>query len=224
MGKKIDLEIKVPQNWSAVTLKQYLDLIRDMEVYKDTPEAVDAALFYHLCGVPAGYLPKLDISIYMDIRTQLYKLMNISDLPLKRIIDVNGKKYGFEPNLSEMEYGTYLDLTKFKEVKMNEDWASIMAILYRPVTNTIGELYEIESYSGKIDKNLFMEVPMDVHFGAMFFFLHTLTDLLKDTQNSLKKELVKMVDNSDTTLIKNGVDTQQSINWLKGISSNTMKF
>jgi hypothetical protein len=69
-----------------------------------------------------------------------------------------------------------------------------------------------------------MEVPMDVHFGAMFLFLHTLTDLLKDTQNSLKKELVKMVDKSDTTLIKNGVDTQQSINWLKGISSNTMKF
>lgn len=208
---KLDLEIKVPQNWSAVPLRKYLKLIADMETYKDTPEAIDATLFYHLCDVEPGHISKLDISIYTDIRDDLYKLMNIKDAPLKRIINIDGVKYGFEPNLSEMEYGSYLDLMKYEEVKIDENWAEMMSILYRPVTNTIGELYEIKTYDGKLDKEKFLDVTMDVHFGAMFFFLNTLTDLLNSTQSSLKKELEENLHKSNTTLAKNGLDILQSI-------------
>lgn len=211
MSKKVSLEIKVPQNWKAVPLRKYLSLMEDMETYKDTEEAIEAALFYHLCDVPPNYLTKLDISIYTDIRKELYNLINIKDAPLQRIITIDGKRYGFEPNLSEIEYGAYLDLMKYKEVKIDENWAEMMSILYRPVKNTIGELYEIETYKGKIDKELFMDVPMDVHFGAMFFFLHTSMDLLKDTQNSLKKELVKKVQGLNIISIKNGLGILQSI-------------
>lgn len=211
MSKKVSLEIKVPQNWKAVPLRKYLSLMEDMETYKDTEEAIEAALFYHLCDVPPNYLTKLDISIYTDIRKELYNLINIKDAPLQRIITIDGKRYGFEPNLSEIEYGAYLDLMKYKEVKIDENWAEMMSILYRPVNNTIGELYEIETYKGKIDKELFMDVPMDVHFGAMFFFLHTSMDLLKDTQNSLKKELVKKVQGLNIISIKNGLGILQSI-------------
>lgn len=218
MSKKIDLEIKVPQNWAGVPLRKYLNLMEDMEVYKDTEEAIEAALFYHLCDVPPNYLSKLDISIYTDIRNELYKLINIKDAPLKRIITIDGKRYGFEPNLSEIEYGAYLDLMKYKEVKIDENWAELMSILYRPIKNTMGELYEIETYKGKLDKELFMDVPMDVHFGAMFFFLNTYRDLLKDTQNSLKKELAKKVADLDITSIKSGLGIPQFTNWLKGIS------
>ena len=211
MSKKVSLEIKVPQNWKAVPLRKYLSLMEDMETYKDTEEAIEAALFYHLCDVPPNYLTKLDISIYTDIRKELYNLINIKDAPLQRIITIDGKRYGFEPNLSEIEYGAYLDLMKYKEVKIDENWAEMMSILYRPVKNTIGELYEIETYKGKIDKELFMDVPMDVHFGAMFFFLHTSMELLKDTQNSLKKELVKKVQGLNIISIKNGLGILQSI-------------
>lgn len=224
MGKKIDLEIKVPKDWSAVTLRKYLALTKDMEVYKDTPEAVDAALFYHLCDLPAEYLPKLDISIYTDIRNKLYKLINIEDAELKRIIKIDGKEYGFEPNLGEMEYGAYLDLQKFNEVRIDDNWNKIMNILYRRVTSTIGGLYEIETYSAKDNSQKFLDITMDIHFGAMFFFLHTYLDLLNATQNSLKKELVKNLATSDTTLIKSGVDIPQFTNWLKGISLNTMRY
>jgi hypothetical protein len=208
---KLDLEIKVPQNWGGVTLRKYLKLIADMETYKDMPEAIDATLFYHLCDVEPGYVSKLDISIYTDIRNDLYKLMAIKDAPLKRIINIDGVRYGFEPNLSQMEYGSYLDLMKYEEVKIDENWAEMMSILYRPVTNTIGELYEIKTYDGKLDKEKFLDVTMDVHFGAMFFFLNTLTDLLNSTQSSLKKELVENLRKSNTTLAKNGLDILQSI-------------
>ena len=205
--KKIDLEIKVPQNWSAVTLRKYLELVKDMEVYKDTPEAVDAALFHHLCGIDPSYLSKLDISIYTDIREQLYKLMAIDDSPLKRKIKIDGVEFGFEPNLSQMEYGAYLDLQSHKEIKIDENWPKIMNILYRKVTNQIGSLYEIETYSAKDNTEKFLDITMDVHFGAMFFFLHTLMDLLKDTQKSLNQELEEIYPNIKSILHKSGLGT-----------------
>ena len=223
MAKKIDLEIKVPKSWKGVTLRKYLELLKDMEVYKDTPEAIDAALFYHLGGVNPEYISKLDISIYTDIRDKYYNLMNIQDMDLVRRFKHKGVEYGIEPNLSTMAYGAYVDLQKYEEVKIDENWSEIMSILYRPVTNTIGELYEIEPYNAKIDKELFLDVDMEIHFGTLFFFLHTLTDLLKDTQNSLKETLQKQVHKSNTTLIKNGVHTQQFINYLKGISLLSMR-
>ena len=218
MSKKVDLEIKVPLNWSAVPLRKYLQLIKDMETYKDTPEAIDAALLYHLCDVQPQHVNKLDISIYTDIREKLYKLMSIKDSPLKRKIKIDDKKYGFEPNLGEMEYGAYLDLMKYKEVKIDENWAEMMSILYRPIKSEVGALYEINTYNGKLDKEKFLDVTMDVHFGAMFFFLNISTDLLNSTQNSLKKELLSKVHSLNTTLTKSGLDTQRFTNLVKEIS------
>jgi len=218
MSKKVDLEIKVPLNWSAVPLRKYLQLIKDMETYKDTPEAIDAALLYHLCDVQPQHINKLDISIYTDIREKLYKLMSIKDSPLKRKIKIGDKKYGFEPNLGEMEYGAYLDLMKYKEVKIDENWAEMMSILYRPIKSEVGALYEINTYNGKLDKEKFLDVTMDVHFGAMFFFLNISTDLLLSTQNSLKKELLSKVHSLNTTLTKSGLDTQRFTNLVKEIS------
>lgn len=223
MSKKINLEINVPKNWKAVKLKKYLELLKDMEVYKDTPEAIDAALFHHLCGIDPKYLNKLDISIYTDIKTKLHGLMSIEDMDLTRRFHHNGVEYGFEPNLSEMAYGAYVDIQKYDEVKIDENWAEIMSILYRPVSNKIGELYEIKPYDGKINKELFLDVSMDVHFGAMFFFLNTSMDLLNDIQNSSKEKLLKLVPKLSTIFTKNGQHTQPFINYLKGISYPSTK-
>lgn len=211
-SKKVNLEIKVPKDWSAVTLRKYLELLKDMEVYKDTPEAIDAALFHHLCNVPPNYLSKLDISIYTNIREDLYKLMNIDDSPLKKIITIDNIQFGFEPNLSEMEYGAYLDLQAQKEIKIDENWPKIMNILYRKVTNKIGGLYEIETYTAKDNVEKFLDITMDVHFGAMFFFLNTLTDLLKDTQKSLNLQLQESLPNIKSILGKSGLGTIQFTN------------
>ena len=218
MSKKVNLEIKVPLDWSAVTLRKYLGLLKDMEVYKDTPEAIDAALFFHLCDVQPQHINKLDISIYTDIKERLYKLMAIKDSPLKRKIKIDNKNYGFEPNLGEMEYGAYIDLMKYKEVRIDENWAEMMSILYRPIKSEVGALYEIDTYNGKLDKEKFLDVTMDVHFGSMFFFLNISTDLLNFTQNSLKKELLNKVRKSSTILTKSGLDIPRFTNLVKGIS------
>lgn len=200
---KQEIEITVPTNWSAVTLRKYLQLQKDIETYKDSDEAVTAALFYHLCGVDASTVQKLDIETFTHIQLDLTRFISETDLPLKQFITIDGKEYGFEPNLSNMSYGAYVDLGKNDGMGINEKWAESMSILYRPVTKKIGASYEIEKYSGKVDGEKFMDVPMDVHFGAISFFFH----LLGDLQNATLKYLTdskEIPTNILTTLGKSG--------------------
>ena len=44
-----------------------------------------------------------------------------------------------------------------------------MSILYRPVVKKQGDMYAIEPYSGNLNPQPFLNVGMDIHFGALFF-------------------------------------------------------
>ena len=182
---KQEIKIVVPKDWSAVTLETYLKLQKDLEVYKDEDGAYTAVLFHHLCSLPVELMAKLDIDTYTKIKRDLAGFMNSTEHVLQRIITLDGVEYGFEPNLSQMSYGAYVDISKYESLTIDDKWSEIMSILYRPVKRKQGKLYEIESYKGEIDKQKFLKVGMDVHFGALFFFKNLLMDLLKDTQKSL---------------------------------------
>jgi hypothetical protein len=61
-----------------------------------------------------------------------------------------------------------------------------MSILYRPVSKKFGDTYEIKPYNGIIDEELFLTVPMNVHFGAYNFFFLLSRDLQKSILNYMK--------------------------------------
>ena len=182
---KKTIEIKVPQSWEGVTLRQYLALKADMETYKDEPEAIIACLFHHLCNFPPQYLAQMDIDTYISIKRDITQFLNNTKYPLKRFITIDGVEYGFEPNLSQMAYGAYVDISKYETLEINDKWGEIMSILYRPVTKKSGALYDIKTYSGELYSDKFLDVTMDAHWGAVFFF----KDLLRDLQNSILKSL-----------------------------------
>ena len=174
---KKEIKIVVPTKWSAVTLKQYLALQRDLKVYGEDENAYVACLLHHLCGFSAEYLHNLDTETFIKIKKDLTGFMTNTDSDLQRFIKIDGVEYGFEPNLSKMSYGSYLDITKHDTFAIDENWAKIMSILYRPVKRKSMGTYEIEEYTGKNNEALFLEVPMDVHYGALFFFVRLLTAL-----------------------------------------------
>jgi hypothetical protein len=84
-----------------------------------------------------------------------------------------------------MAYGAYVDISKYEEITINDKWAEVMSILYRPVTQKLGKFYDTKTYDGHIDGEKWLDVGMDKHWGALFFFVNLLKDLLKDTQKSL---------------------------------------
>lgn len=215
---KKEIKISVPNDYSAITLRRYLAMHKDIEAYRDDEEAVQAILFYHLCQIEADTLQKIDSKTFTNIKEQLLSFMGNHDLPLKRIITLNGKEYGFEPNLSEMAYGAYVDISKYDTFSIDDNWAKIMSILYRPVTKKIGALYEIEPYNGYIDEELWMEAGMDVHFGAYFFFINLSRDLGKDILKSLM-QTEAMPASIRSILEKSGEDINQYLHLLTETSS-----
>jgi hypothetical protein len=213
---KQEIKIEVPTKWSAVTLKQYLALRKDLETYAGEEEAITACLFHHLCKFPLEYIQQLNIDTYIAIREDLISFFNNIDMPLQKFIQIDGVEYGFEPDLSRMAYGAYIDISKYETFEINEKWAEIMSILYRPLIKTTGKLYDIKAYDGNIDGDKFMDVPMDVHFGTLFFLKTLLKDLLKDTQKSLTG-LTGLPQNIKSVLEKNGNLTQALSNSHKTI-------
>ena len=183
---KKELTIKVPNNYSAITLTQYLNMYKDLEVYKDIPEAVTATLLWHLCGLEPDVLNKIDVDTFTKIKEQLNSFIGKQDHELIRFVTINGVEYGFEPNLSEMAYGAYIDISKYDILKIDDNWEKIMAILYRPITKKLGKLYDIAPYTGKEESKHWKEVGMDVHLGTMFFFIN----LSKDLPNVILKSLI----------------------------------
>ena len=219
---KKEVKIEVPNDWSAVTLKQYLALKKDMDTYEGDEEALTACLFHHLCKFPIQYIQQLDIDTYIAIKSNLVSFFNKADLPLKRMIEIDGVEYGFEPDLSRMPYGAYVDISKYQSIAIDKQWAEIMSILYRPVIKQSGQLYDIAQYEGKIDGDKFMSVGMDVHFGALFFFVTLLKDLQNDTLKSLT-DLTEIPHSIKSTLERSGALTQALSSLHKTISLESMK-
>lgn len=174
---KQELKITVPTQWSAITLKQYLELQKDLKVYGEDEQGFIACLMHHLCGFNSSYLHQLDTETFTNIKNDLVGFMNNTECELQRLIHIDGVEYGLEPNLSKIAYGAYLDIVKYDTFTIDDNWASIMSILYRPVVNKQGSLYNIKDYDGVVDGEKFLSVPMNVHFGALFFFVRLLTDL-----------------------------------------------
>ena len=213
---KQEIKIEVPTQWSAVTLRQYLALRKDLDTYAGEEDAITACLFHHLCKFPLEYIQQLNIDTYIAIKGDLINFFNNIDLPLQKFITIGGVEYGFEPDLSRMAYGAYVDISKYETFEINEKWAEIMSILYRPVIKKTGKLYDIKAYDATIDGDTFMDVPMDIHFGTLFFLKTLLKDLLKDTQKSLTG-LTGLPQNIKSVLEKNGNLTQALSNLHKMI-------
>jgi hypothetical protein len=206
---KKELKIQVPNDYSAITLRKYIELQKDLKTYADDEDALLAALFWHLCDVDAHTLQKVDKQTIDKIKEQLWAFLGKTEYPLHRTVMIGEVEYGFEPNLSKMSYGAYVDISKYDGINMDENWAKVMSILYRPVTRKMGALYDIQQYDGTIDEEKWLDVPMSVHFGTYFFFIYISKELVTDILNS-SMQMEEMPPSIKSILVKSGELIKQS--------------
>lgn len=210
---KKEIKLEVPQSWSGVSLNKYLQLKKDIDLFKDDDELYFQSLLYHFCGINKSYIKKIDKDVLLNIKNDLINFMNNTEFDLVPIIKINGKEYGFL-NLSKMSYGEYLDLTIYDDITIDENWNKLMSILYRPIVKKRKYHYEIEEYTGEEDYKIFDEVGMNVHFGALSFFLNLSKTLAYYTLNCLIPETIKQIKNQKV-IQKNGKDILHSIHLLE---------
>jgi hypothetical protein len=182
-----EIEISIPQSYEDITLRKYLALQKELKNYEDNEEAQAAVLVTYLCGIDSDDLIGLGRGDYVNISAEISSWIGNTNHPLQQFIWIDGVEYGLEPNLSNMSYGAYADITQYDTITIDMNWAKIMSILYRPVTKRVRDTYEIERYIGLIDSDKFLDVSMDKHFGTLFFFVNLSTDLVKSILNSTKE-------------------------------------
>ena len=186
-----EIGISIPQSYEDITLRKYLALQKELKNYEDNEEAQAAVLVTYLCGIDSDDLIGLGRGDYVNISAEISNWIGNTNHPLQQFIWIDGVEYGLEPNLSNMSYGAYADITQYDTITIDDNWAKIMSILYRPVTKKVRDTYEIERYTGRIDSDKFLDVPMHIHFGCLFFFVHLSTDLVKSILNSTKEAVTQ---------------------------------
>lgn len=220
MNKQITLTI--PTDWNGISLKKYLNLQKELKNYSDNEDAMAAIMLQELCGLDAKYLSGLSVSDYLMIKNELNGFISKVDHDFVPIVEWKGVKYGFEPNLSQMSYGAYLDISKYESLAIDDNWVKVMNILYRPITEQKGEMYTTQAYGVDNDNTKeILQWGMDIHFGALFFFLHLSTDLVTSIPNYLKEG-----DNhphSMQILAKSGQVTKQLLNSREVTSQSSTK-
>jgi hypothetical protein len=207
---KQTLTIEIPTSWRDITLDTYLKMQTELENYRDDEEAQIAIMLLHLCKIQPEYLKGLSADSYNLLKIKLQQFVSPEGIELERFITIDGVEYGFEPNLSKIAYGAYADITQWDTISIDKNWAKIMSILYRPVIKKKGERYQIESYTGEIKEDLFMNIDMQTHWGTLFFFLNLQMDLLSATQKYLKG--MELPPNIKSTLEKSGEVMQRLLN------------
>lgn len=213
--EEVKVKGRIPTNWNDITLETYLKYKKTLELYKDDEadedDILDKSIIIALdilCGVAPVYAQQMPIKILNHVMDTLNSFMANQQYDLQRIIKIGDTEYGFEPNLSNMAYGAYLDISKYDTISIDKNWTKIMSILYRPIVSKSGKLYEIKEYTGLEDDSVFLNTTMDINFGCISFFLRIANDLATFTLKSSKGETVTSL-LSKLIMEKSGKDIPQ---------------
>ena len=209
------IKIEVPETLSDITLDQYQRYLKAIDG-EHTEDFIKQKTIEVFCNIDFKNLATIEVSSLNRIYNKINNLFN-DNYGLITTFKIEGKKYGFIPDLSAMTLGEFIDLDT-----TISDWESIhksMAVLFRPIKQKIGKKYLIEDYEG-YSKNLLKEIPLDVALGAFGFFWTLSNELMINTQNYLAKQMDNPTSQQVQDLQSAGVGSHQFTQWQKEMSSN----
>ena len=174
-----EVTIKLPESARELTIEQYQKFLK---VEGDQTFTLLKALEI-FANIPLKVAHAMRADDVLAIANDLLLMVGMEH-PLTRRLSFRGQEYGFVPNLEEMSFGEYIDLdTYLSDMQMLH---KTVGVLYRPITKTKGDYYEVEPYNGT---DGYSDFPLDVALGATLFFYRLSNKLLKSTPTSSDKEM-----------------------------------
>ncbi|QDP49292.1 MAG: hypothetical protein Unbinned3065contig1007_6 [Prokaryotic dsDNA virus sp.] len=190
-GKKVK-NFKLIEKWSDVTLEKWLKLIQFKNKNK-SKEALDTIAL--LSDIPKQLVNQLELKDIAVIMNQIAKLQQEKNSSLKRIIEIDGKEYGFHPDLDSITLGEYADIETFVKDDIEKHLPEVMAVLYRPIKEK-GEngVYTIEAYDGniRIRTEIMKKMSSEQVQSALVFFWNFGKELSKTLPSFLMQKLKEM--------------------------------
>jgi hypothetical protein len=179
--KKVKLVI--PESLDEITLGQYQ---RFMKVKGDS-EFMSHKMLEIFCKVDLRDVLQLKITQIEEALSTLNNAFNQSP-SLTHKMSLDGLVLGLLPNLMDITLGEYVDIEE-----NIADWQTMhkaMAVLYRPINQKFGKLYNVVEYNGTSSTAESMKaMPISVVFGALNFMYRLGMDLSRDTLQFMETEI-----------------------------------
>ena len=160
----MEIEVKVPENLSEITLGQYQKYLEIQE--GDNDEMFIAQKMIEIfCNIELKYVTKMRWKDVQEITLTLSNMFD-EDSKFTKMFTLDKVQYGFIPNLDEITFGEFVDLDTYLG-----DWQQMdkaMSVLFRPVDINVRGRYNIKEYDGSMNEHL-KEMPLSVALGAVFF-------------------------------------------------------
>ena len=138
---------KLISSWEEVTLSKWLKLI---DFHNGTKSEEAEETIAALSNIPKDLIKQLELKDVAVIMSKISELQQKQDSSLKRIIEIDGKRYGFHPNLDEITLGEYADLESMIKNDIEKNMPEVIAVLFRPIVEENNDVYTIEAYDGNI--------------------------------------------------------------------------
>ncbi len=169
------MRVSIPEGYHEITVHQFQQLSKLDKTNNATMSDLERATagIRILTGIPEHQLVKLrqkDISRIMSFLAWMHTPPP-NDLPVITMFEMDGVKYGFQPNWNDITLGEYVDLEQLSSLDMVDNMHRLMAIFYRPVTKEWLKFYTIEPYEPNAMRDDAMKyAPLSAALGAFVFF------------------------------------------------------
>jgi len=190
---------KEEKSWNDITIAQYQEM---MAIDCDNSLSAFIEAIAICDDISTDDIRDLKIGEFQKLKESRSFLLEKPGLDFKRIIEVDGVRYGIEPEINLMSAGVFIDCEQFRR-DANANLHNIIALIYRPVVSQSGDEYSIEphrSFGFQKRAELFRNrVSVEEIFGALFFFSmvsmtslhHTLASLTPDLMVAVNQMIVE---------------------------------
>lgn len=166
------METKIPKSWSEVSIGQFCRLRTIPESLNPRDRGLHVIAI--LLGTTVSSIKKMDAMEYLKMHEDLKFASSMPDTEFRRQITIDGRDFGFLPDLSALTVAEVIDLETFG-AKWDKELANLMAILYRPITKRNEDgTYDVEDYGDSradVRAKLFDEkMSAQDAYGASIFF------------------------------------------------------
>lgn len=180
------IKIIIPENWDEITVGQFQEYISFLKNSDEKMNPVKRLIttLSILTDTDEDTLYKLDFNVINEIKSNMLFLEKEPTLQFKNIIEVKGKKYGFQKDFHKLTLGEWIDIEHYiTNGDIIDNLHYLAAIFYRKLKSEGDEYfdYEIEDYkSVKLEgqANMFKhEMKIIDMYGTVSFFLRIVDEL-----------------------------------------------
>ena len=199
--------ITIPDNINEISLGQY-------QRYLTVTEGIEGEFLAQrtvevFCGIPFSNVILMSHKDVKEISQDMVELVN-KEVEVKHRFKIQSQEFGFMPDMEEMTSGEFADLCAY--IGKPEDMHKAMAVMFRPITNRVGDKYDIYPYNGSKEFGDLMKfMPLGIALGAMVFFYNLAKELANATHLSILQEMEKEISQDKQISQKDGDSIRTSI-------------